>query len=60
MRLRATAAAAQAMAGATERFEPRAENVALYERLHREVFEPLAPRLLGLNRRLRAIIGYPG
>ncbi|MDE1947204.1 MAG: carbohydrate kinase, partial [Burkholderiales bacterium] len=54
------ASAARAMAGPTERFEPRPENVALYERLHREVFAPLAPRLAPLNRRLRAITGYPG
>ncbi len=51
--------AALAMARPGDRFEPQPANVRLYDRLYREVFSPLAGRLAPLNRRIRAITGYP-
>lgn len=52
-------AAAQAMASPVDRFEPRPDAVRLYDRLYAEVFRPAAGRVRPLNRRIRALFGYP-
>jgi len=52
-------AAAMAMARAGRTFAPQADAVRTYDALYREVFRPLGRALVPLNRRLRAITGYP-
>lgn len=51
--------AAQAMARRGRTFAPDAAATARYDALYAQVFRPLASRLAPLNRRLRAISGYP-
>lgn len=52
-------AAAAAMASAGRVFTPQPDAVHLYDALYGEVFRPLGGLLAPLNRRLRAITGYP-
>lgn len=52
--------AVQRMTRTGRRFEPEPAAVALYDRLYREVYRPLYPRLRPLYRRIRRITGYPG
>lgn len=52
-------AAVQAMARPGRVFTPQPEAVRLYDALYADVFRPLGGVLAPLNRRLRAITGYP-
>jgi len=52
-------AAVAAMTHRGDTFTPRPEPSARYDRLYREVFCPIYPRLRPLYRALRAITGYP-
>lgn len=52
-------AAARAMAAPVDRFEPRRDALRLYDALYAEVFQPLAKASRPINRRIRAITGYP-
>lgn len=51
--------AARAMAHSGTRFEPLPANVATYDALYTQVYQPLYGRLRPLYRRMRAITGYP-
>jgi sugar (pentulose or hexulose) kinase len=53
----AAATAAMTRIGATFTPEPAAQRT--YDRLYREVYQPLYPRLKPLYQRIRAITGYP-
>lgn len=52
-------AAVTAMARPGRVFTPQADAVRLYDALYADVFRPLAGALAPLNRRIRAITGYP-
>ena len=41
------------------RFAPDAGAKKIYDRLYRDVYQPLYPRLRPLYRRIREITGYP-
>ncbi len=51
--------AVAAMCHSGKTFTPRAEAVATYDALYREVYTPLYPRLKPLYERIRKITGYP-
>lgn len=53
------ATAVAAMTRTAHRFEPDASSQRLYDRLYREVYVPLYPRLRPLYHRIREITGYP-
>jgi len=48
-----------AMTRTGARFEPDAGSKKIYDRLYREVYQPLYPRLKPLYQRIREITGYP-
>jgi sugar (pentulose or hexulose) kinase len=53
------ASAAQRMCRIGRVFEPQPEAQKIYDRLYREVYRPMYPRLRPLYERIRAITGYP-
>jgi sugar (pentulose or hexulose) kinase len=53
------AAATAAMTRIGRRFTPDPAARSIYDRLYREVYQPLYPRLKPLYQRIRAITGYP-
>ena len=52
--------AARAMAHSGTSFAPVAANVATYDALYKQVYQPMYGRLRPLYARIRAITGYPG